>query len=192
MDNFVRSETYYKARCVAAPTSSWSCSPARVERGAGALFDATGCWAWRAAYAVTADRGLADDAGQEAFVKAFAALGRFDETQPFAPWLKRIAINAAVDSLRRSRRLEVVHDEESTFHTWALGESAEDDLRRWAVADAAALGAAKRIVVVLHYWLDLPLEEIAGVLGLPIGTVASRLARAKDELRAVLEEERVV
>ena len=56
----------------------------------------------------------------------------------------------------------------------------------------AALGAAKRVVVVLHYWLDLPLEEIAGVLGLPVGTVASRLARAKEELRAVLEEERVV
>jgi RNA polymerase sigma-70 factor, ECF subfamily len=156
---------------------------------AGALFDRYWVLAWRAAYAVTADRGLADDAGQEAFVKAFAALDRFDETQPFAPWLKRIAINAAVDSLRRSRRLEVVHDEESTYHAWALGESAEDDLRRWAVA---ALGAAKRVVVVLHYWLDLPLEEIAGVLGLPIGTVASRLARAKDELRHVLEGERVV
>jgi RNA polymerase sigma-70 factor (ECF subfamily) len=47
-------------------------------------------------------------------------------------------------------------------------------------------------VIVLHYWLDLPLEEIAGVLGLPIGTVASRLARAREELRAVLEEDRVV
>ena len=100
---------------------------------------------------------MADDAGQEAFVKAFAALGRFDETQPFAPWLKRIAINAAVDFLRRSRRLEVVHDEESTYHAWAPGESAEDDLRRWAVADAVAgLGAGKRVVIVLHYWLDLP------------------------------------
>jgi RNA polymerase sigma-70 factor, ECF subfamily len=160
---------------------------------AGALFDRYWVLAWRTAYAVTADRGLADDAGQEAFTKAFGALGRFDETQPFAPWLKRIAINAAVDSLRRSRRLEVVHDEESTFHAWALSDSAEDDLRRWAVADAvAALGAAKRVVVVLHYWLDLPLEEIAGVLGLPIGTVASRLARAKNELRVVLEEEHVV
>ena len=160
---------------------------------AGALFDRYWVLAWRAAYAVTADRGLADDAAQDAFVKAFAALDRFDETQSFPPWLRRIAINAAVDSLRRSRRLEVVHDEESTFHAWALGESAEDDLRRWAVADAvAALGAAKRVVVVLHYWLDLPLEEIAGVLGLPIGTVASRLARAKEELRLVLEEDRVV
>jgi len=160
---------------------------------AGALFDRYWVLAWRTAYAVTADRALADDAGQEAFVKAFGALARFDETQPFAPWLKRIAINAAVDSLRRSRRLEVVHDEESAFHGWALSETAEDDLRRWAVTDAvAALGAGKRVVVVLHYWLDLPLEEIAGVLGLPIGTVASRLARAKEELRAVLEEERVV
>jgi RNA polymerase sigma-70 factor, ECF subfamily len=160
---------------------------------AGALFDRYWVLAWRAAYAVTADRGLADDSAQEAFVKAFAALGRFDETQPFAPWIKRIAINAAVDSLRRSRRLEVASDEESTFHAWALGESAEDDLRRWAVADAvAALGAAKRVVVVLHYWLDLPLEEIAGVLGLPIGTVASRLARAREDLRLILEEERVL
>jgi RNA polymerase sigma-70 factor (ECF subfamily) len=160
---------------------------------AGALFDRYWILAWRTAYAVTADRALADDAGQEAFVKAFGALERFDETQPFAPWLKRIAVNAAVDSLRRSRRLEVVHDEESAFHGWALSESAEDDLRRWAVADAvAALGAGKRVVVVLHYWLDLPLEEIAGVLGLPMGTVASRLARAKEELRVVLEEERVV
>ena len=160
---------------------------------AGALFDRYWILAWRTAYAVTADRGLADDAGQEAFVKALAALGRFDETQPFAPWLKRIVINTAVDSLRRSRRLEVVLDEGSAFHGWSLSEFAEDDLRRWAVADAvAALGAGKRVVVVLHYWLDLPLEEIAGVLGLPIGTVASRLARAKDELRAVLEEERVV
>ena len=160
---------------------------------AGALFDRYWVLAWRAAYAVTADRGLADDAGQEAFVKAFAALSQFDETQPFPPWLKRIAINAAVDSLRRTRRLEVVHDEHSSFRVWALGEHADEDLHRWAVADAvAALGAAKRVVVVLHYWLDLPLEEIAGVLGLPIGTIASRLSRAKDELRAVLEEEHVV
>lgn len=159
---------------------------------AGALFDRYWVLAWRTAYAITADRALADDVGQEAFVKAFAALERFDETQAFAPWLKRITINAAVDSLRRRRRLEVVHDEESVFHAWTLSDSPEDDLRRWAVSDAvSSLGAAKRIVVVLHYWLDLPLEEIAGVLGLPIGTVASRLARAKKELRAILEDERV-
>ncbi len=156
------------------------------------LFDRYWTHAWRAAYAVTADRGLADDAAQEAIEKAFAALERFDETRPFAPWLKRIAINRAVDHLRRDRRLEALTGE-ATFYTWQVGESAEEDLRSWAVADAvAALGESKRLVVVLHYWLDLPLEEIAGVLGLPVGTVASRLARAKVELRAVLEEDHVV
>jgi RNA polymerase sigma-70 factor, ECF subfamily len=157
------------------------------------LFDRYWTHAWRAAYAVTADRALADDAAQEAIEKAFASLHRFDETRPFGPWLKRIAVNRAIDHLRRGRRLEPLEDEETTYHAWSVGETAEEDLRHWAVADAvAALGSGKRIVVVLHYWLDLPLDEIAGVLGVPVGTVASRLGRAKDELRAVLEEERVV
>jgi RNA polymerase sigma-70 factor, ECF subfamily len=157
------------------------------------LFDRYWTHAWRAAYAVTADRTLADDAAQEAIEKAFASLHRFDETRPFGPWLKRIAVNQAIDHLRRGRRLEPLHDEETTYHAWAVGETAEADLRHWAVADAvAALGSGKRIVIVLHYWLDLPLDEIAGILGLPVGTVASRLGRAKAELRAVLEEDRVV
>ncbi|MBA3432999.1 MAG: RNA polymerase sigma factor, partial [Actinobacteria bacterium] len=129
---------------------------------------------------------------QEAIEKAFGALDRFDETRPFAPWLKRIAVNRAIDHLRR-RRVETLSGEETTFHTWEVGESAEEDIRSWAVTDAVAgLGPSKRVVIVLHYWLDLPLEEIAGVLGLPVGTVASRLGRAKAELRAVLEEDRVV
>jgi RNA polymerase sigma-70 factor (ECF subfamily) len=158
-----------------------------------ALFDRYWPHVWKSAYAVTADRGLADDAAQEAIEKAFGALHRFDETRPLGPWLKRIAVNRAVDQLRRRRRVEVLHDEDATFHGWSLGESADDDVRQWAVADAvAALGAGKRVVVVLHYWLDLPIDEIAGVLGLPVGTVASRLARAKTELRAVLEEQHVV
>jgi len=157
------------------------------------LFDRYWSHAWQAAYAITADRALADDAAQEAIEKAFGALDHYDETRPFGPWLKRIAINRAIDQLRRRRRLEVLRDEETTFHSWSVSEAPEEDVRSWAVADAvAALGAGKRVVVVLHYWLDLPIEEIAGVLGLPVGTVASRLSRARAELHAVLEEQNVV
>lgn len=109
-------------------------------------------------------------------------------TRPFGPWLKRIAVNRAIDHLRRARRVDLVDDE--ALHGWTLGEAAAEDVRLWTVADAvAALGTAKRAVVVLHYWLDLPLEEIAGVLGLPVGTVASRLSRALAELRVALGEE---
>jgi RNA polymerase sigma-70 factor, ECF subfamily len=156
---------------------------------AEALFDRYWSHAWKAAYAVTADRALADDAAQEAMVQAFGALDRFDETRPFGPWLKRITVNRSIDHLRRRRHAEPVPEEQDAFHAWAVGDAAEDDLRLWAVTDAvASLAAGRRVVVVLHYWLDLPLEEIAGVLGLPVGTVASRLARARTELREVLEE----
>jgi RNA polymerase sigma-70 factor (ECF subfamily) len=152
---------------------------------AGVLFDRYWATAWGAAYAVTADRALADDAAQDAIQQAFAALHRFDPTRPFGPWLKRIAVNRAIDLLRRARRRE-----EAELHRWSLGETADEDLRLWAVSDAvAALGEGKRLVVVLHYWLDLPLEEIAGALGLPVGTVASRLSRALAELRVALGEE---
>jgi RNA polymerase sigma-70 factor (ECF subfamily) len=159
---------------------------------AGALFDRYWETAWVAAYAVTADRALADDAAQEAIQHAFGALHRFDVTRPFGPWLKRIAVNRAIDQLRRQRRVHLLGDE--PLHSWTLGESAEEDVRLWAVADAVSgLGGAKRAVVVLHYWLDLPLDEIAGILGLPVGTVASRLSRALAELRVALgEEEHVV
>jgi RNA polymerase sigma-70 factor (ECF subfamily) len=159
---------------------------------AGVLFDRYWPSAWTAAYAVTADRAASDDAAQEAIQQAFAALDRFDATRPFGPWLKRIAVNRAIDHLRRTRRVAVL-DEEGELHAWALGEAAEEDMRLWAVADAVAgLGTAKRAVVVLHYWLDFTIEEIAGTLGLPVGTVASRLSRALAELRVALGEDELV
>ena len=151
----------------------------------GLLFDRYWLTAWTAAYAVAADRALADDAAQDAIQNAFGALHRFDETRPFGPWLKRIAVNRAIDLLRSARRRE-----EAELHPWALGEHPEQDLEFWAVADSvAALPEGRRLVVVLHYWLDLPLEEIAGVLGLPVGTVGSRLSRALAQLRVALGEE---
>jgi RNA polymerase sigma-70 factor, ECF subfamily len=154
---------------------------------AGVLFDRYWELAWRAAYAVTADRALADDAAQDAVGRAFGALDRFDETRPFGPWLKRIAANRAIDLLRRNRRLAPL-DEHATPHLWDAGET-------WSgrgVAEAVgALDPQKRIVVVLRYWLDLSVEDIAGVLGVPVGTVGSRLSRALAELRVVLEEEHV-
>ena len=160
---------------------------------AGALFDRYWLFAWRAAYAVTANRTLADDAAQEAIQRAFGNLGRFDMTRPFGPWLKRIAINCACDQLRRARGSTGLEPELPSLQEWAVGDGAQDALELRAVVEAVlSLPPAKRAVVVLRYWLDLPFEEIGGVLGVPVGTVASRHSRALAELRATLSEEKNV
>lgn len=155
---------------------------------AGELFDRYWPLAWKAAYAVTADRALADDLAQDGVQRAFGALERFDQTRPFGPWLRRIVVNRALDELRRRGRLESW--DEASLHSWEMGASPSDELRLWAVADAvAALAPKKRLVIVLRYWLDFPLEEIAELLQIPVGTVASRLNRAHAELRGRLEED---
>ena len=193
-DNIRAVRSYLGDLSASSPDTSSSSSPAEARaRPWTCSSTATGRTRGAPPYAVTGSRELADDAAQEAVEKAFGALDRYDVTRPFGPWLKRIAVNRAIDHLHRDRRSNVLRDEDVVLHGWAVGEGAADELRLWAVTDAvAALAATKRAVVVLHYWLDLPLEEIAGVLGLPVGTVASRLARAKAELRVTLgEEERV-
>jgi RNA polymerase sigma-70 factor, ECF subfamily len=139
-----------------------------------------GCW--RAAYSVTGRRTLADDVAQETFVRAISSLDRFDPSRPFAPWLTRIAVNAALDELRRERRLD---PEQPTTAEFAADTSTA------VVRAVARLAPERRLIVALHYWLDYPTPEIAGLLDLPLGTVASRLSRALAELRLDLEAEHV-
>ena len=129
---------------------------------AGELFDRYWSEAWKAAYAVTAERASADDVAQDAVQRAFATLDRFDESRPFRPWLKRIVVNRAIDELRRRGRVDSLDDQRLPI---ALELDDVAQLRNWGVADAvAALTPGKRLVVVLRYWLDFPIEEIAEVL----------------------------
>jgi RNA polymerase sigma-70 factor, ECF subfamily len=138
---------------------------------------------WRTAYAVTSRRELANDVAQEAFVRGVSSLDRFDPARPFAPWLRRIAVNLAVDELRRERRL--------TAETGAPEAAEAPDTEEAVVTAVARLAPEKRLIVALHYWLDYPTPEIALLLDLPLGTVASRLSRALAELRTDLEAEHV-
>jgi RNA polymerase sigma-70 factor, ECF subfamily len=150
----------------------------------GAIFDRHWQRVWRAAYAVTGDRELAGDAAQDAFVRAGAALHRFDRRRPIEPWLVRIAVNRAID-LVRARRHEAADDvpETLSFDPPLPDEELRAALRR--------LGPERRAVIALHYWFDYTTPEIADVLGVPIGTVNSRLARALRDLRLDLEARNV-
>jgi RNA polymerase sigma-70 factor (ECF subfamily) len=159
------------------------------EEALEALFRRYWPLAWQWAYALTGKRERADDLAQEAFLRAFRALPRFDVERPFRPWLKRILLNAGIDELRRLRNSELPID---WFEDRRRPDG--DDERRDSdelVAAVRSLPAARREVIVLHYWLDLSADEIADRLGVPYGTVASRLSRGLADLRASLEECRV-
>jgi RNA polymerase sigma-70 factor, ECF subfamily len=139
---------------------------------------------WQWAFAIVGERQLADHAAQESILRAFAALHRFDLDQPLRPWLKRITVNCAIDELRRDRRARMGHTNAAAPDD---NDSRDDDDDR-DIADAVrALPLPQRLVIVLHYWLDCPIAEIAAILELPVGTVASRMNRARAALRERLE-----
>lgn len=138
--------------------------------------------AWRAAYALTGRRAMADDIAQDAFERAFAALARFDERRPFAPWLHRIVVNRALDLLRSERRLiggDVGLEEQPSNEP----ETGDRELLERVVS----LPLQRRAAIVLRYGVGLSPAEIASVLDLPVGTVNSRLARALEQLRVGAE-----
>jgi RNA polymerase sigma-70 factor (ECF subfamily) len=159
----------------------------RAQRGsreaAAALFARHWPAAHRAALAVTGSAASAEDVAQDAFERAFAGIGGFDARRPFAPWLHRIVVNRALDLLRRERRLVGLDavEEPGGPDPW---DGAEDPIALRAVA---ALDPDRRAVVVLRYLLDYRPPEIAEMLGIPVGTVNSRLGRALAELRDRLE-----
>jgi RNA polymerase sigma-70 factor (ECF subfamily) len=144
---------------------------------------------WQWAYAITGSRERADDLAQTAILAAVDALPSFDVSRPFGAWLKRIVINAGIDEIRRLRRGPVPLD----WFVDRLHAATDDDEARFGglVEAVASLAPARRHVIVLHYWLDLQVDEVAALLGLPFGTVASRLSRGLADLREALTEHHV-
>jgi RNA polymerase sigma-70 factor (ECF subfamily) len=148
------------------------------------LFGAHWGMAHRAAYLVVHDSAAAEDIAQEAFLAAVRALDRFDRRRPFGPWLHRIVVNRAIDYARaRGLRREVELDERPAAST------DPPDLDG-IVAALATLPPDQRAVVVLRHLLGYTPGEIARLLGLPRGTVNSRLRRGLDAMRGRLEAER--
>jgi RNA polymerase sigma-70 factor (ECF subfamily) len=147
------------------------------------LFRAHWGMAHRAAYLVVHDAAAAEDIAQEAFLAAVRALDRFDRRRPFGPWLHRIVVNRAIDHARaRGLRHEVELEERAA----ASEEPADLD---GIVAALAVLPPDQRAAIVLRHLLGYTPGEIAGLLGLPRGTVNSRLRRGLDAMREHLEGE---
>jgi RNA polymerase sigma-70 factor (ECF subfamily) len=151
------------------------------------LFHRHWAHAHRTAYLVCQDRAGAEDIAQEAFLAAIRSLGRFDRRRPFGPWLHRIVVNRAIDWTRmRTARHETTTATVPEHPAPAEPEPDDDVLRALAELDAD-----HRAVIVMRYLQDLSPGEIARALGLPRGTVNSRLRRGLDKLSRQIDRERV-
>ncbi|MBD0339270.1 MAG: sigma-70 family RNA polymerase sigma factor [Thermoleophilia bacterium] len=145
--------------------------------------------AFRTAYLVVGNAADAEDAAQEAFVKAYRALGRFRSGEPFRPWLLKIVANEARNRRRSAGRRDALAlraaAAESSGEAAPSPETAALDAERRRVLLAAVetLPDEQRLVVTCRYFLDLSEEETAAVLDVPRGTVKSRASRALDRLR---------
>jgi RNA polymerase sigma-70 factor (ECF subfamily) len=143
--------------------------------------------AYRAAYLVVHDSAAAEDIAQEAFLAAVRNLDRFDRRRPFGPWLHRIVVNRAID-WARARALRRETGPAPLEAVSAPGASANPHAQTLAEG-LAELSPEHRAVIVLRHLLEYTPGEIAELLGLPRGTVNSRLRRGLDELARRLGED---
>jgi RNA polymerase sigma-70 factor (ECF subfamily) len=156
------------------------------------------------AYRIMGDQASASDATQEAFISAFGAIRRF-RGGSFKAWLLRIVTNACYDELRRRKRRPASSLDEAS--EWSDGFAHEDDEAGWmdhperperAVERSELAGAIEdclnqlppefKIVAVLADVQGYEYAEVAQVIDTPLGTVKSRLARARGRLRDCLQE----
>ena len=136
----------------------------------------------------------AQDAAQDTFVQAFQALATYRGDGPFGAWLRRIAVRVAIARLATRRETLALDDQILDRPRARADREFDPEERALGVEDRAAivraigsLPAAQRDVVLLRFYGDLSLEEIAQATSHPLGTVKSRLARGMARLRDRLE-----
>jgi RNA polymerase sigma-70 factor (ECF subfamily) len=149
------------------------------------LADASLPTSYRLAAHLLGDPSEAEDATQEALLLAWRGWPRLRDPDRFGAWFDRILVNVCYERLRRHRRSPTVAlpEEVGGIADVAAGALARDSVGRALLG----LTAEQRVVVVLRFWRDLSIEEIADRLGVPSGTVRSRLHYALRSLRVEID-----
>jgi RNA polymerase sigma-70 factor (ECF subfamily) len=144
-----------------------------------------------AAKLILRDQDRAQDAVQEALVLAWKHIRAIRDPEAWDAWLYRLTVRACYRLARTAKRRDVVelHVEprtEPTGHDFTGPLAERDRLGR----ELGRLPVDQRAVMVLHFYLDLPLTEVASVLDIPVGTAKSRLHRGLETLRTALSDDR--
>ena len=164
------------------------------ERAYAVLVEKHKSYAFTLAYKVLQNRPEAEDAAQEAFIKAFHHLHTFNREAKFSTWLYRIIVNTAI-SLKRKSKHRFVNLADVRIETRHEGEGVMDkqDKQRYLHQAMNKLSEADRTALTLFYLKEFSLEEIASITGLTADTLKVRLHRARirlaDELTLLLKKE---
>ena len=136
--------------------------------------------AYRFAYHIVGTREEAEDATQEAFIRAYSRLGKCREKSKFWPWLRRIVLNLCLDRLRKEPEEELPEElsDAGAVESEVFRRAESGDIRR-AIAE---LPGAYRVAVALRYEEELSFKEIAGILGESLSAIQVRVHRAKKML----------
>ncbi len=147
------------------------------------------------AYRFSRNRDDAEDLVQDILLKLFPRLKEMQAIEKLGPWLARVLYRHYIDKLRSEQRspIEYMADEEAIYETHAA-----DTLQPAALLDAEfiqqhmqqalnQLNEDQRVAIILHDMEEYSLQEISDILSVPVGTLKSRLSRARDKLRSILQ-----
>lgn len=168
----------------------------RLQRGdlaaLGELYELFKDTVYRTAMAITHDKHAAEDILQECFVRLYHYAASIDAGRPLKPWLYRVVVNLSYDWFSKKPKVQPLDD----VLEWLSGlpsvfpapdyKAEERELHRMVRDVIAELPMSHQAVVVLFYLENLPLEDVAEVVELPVGTVKSRLHHARKRLRDAL------
>lgn len=140
-----------------------------------------------AARLILRDPDGAKDAVQDALVRAWRDLPKLRDPDRWEAWLHRLIVRSCIDELRRAKRrpieISIVVADLPNVVDQSDAVAQSDEIER----SFARLDADQRLIVVLHYYLDMPLPEVATAAGVPIGTAKSRLHRALAGMRRSMQ-----
>jgi RNA polymerase sigma-70 factor (ECF subfamily) len=139
-------------------------------------------------FRIVIDRGAAEDATQAALMAIARSIRQFKGTSRFSTWAYRIATNAALDEVRRTKRRPSPTDDDVLGRAAPHQADASEELVDSLALEAALAQVSEdfRVPLVLFHLQDMTYEEIAEVLGIPVNTVRSRISRARGQLRELL------
>lgn len=158
------------------------------------LVDKYKSYAYAIALKIIENKPEAEEAAQDAFIKAFHYLKGFNRQARFSTWLYRIVFNTAITYKRKNKQqFQDIENTQLEYHERADTQTEKDDQQVFLTQAMNKLNEADRLAIQLYYMKELPLEEVAEMMNQNVNTIKVRVHRARqrlaDELKRILKQE---